>query len=45
MKVQDAELEEERRELINYFNSRLIEALLKCIRNALELLKRRVFQG
>ncbi|XP_047128116.1 dynein axonemal heavy chain 8 isoform X1 [Hydra vulgaris] len=38
------ENEEERSELINIFNNKLIDALLRCIRNSLDVLKRR-FQG
>lgn len=45
MKAQDAEIEEETIELVNTINNRLVDALLKCIRNSLDLLKRRLYQG
>eukprot|EP00111_Clytia_hemisphaerica_P005698 TCONS_00016530-protein len=45
MKIQDAELEEEGQELINFFSHKMVDALLKCVRNSLDMLKRRVFQG
>ena len=45
MKVQDAELEEESFELVTTINNRMVDALLKCIRNSLDLLRKRLFQG
>jgi len=45
MKIQDGELEEESHELVNYFSHKMVDALLKCVRNSLDMLKRRVFQG
>ena len=45
MKNQDLEFDEESLELINFFNNKLVDALLRCIRNSLDMLKRRVFQG
>lgn len=45
MAAQDAELEEESHELVNTFGNKMVDALLKCVRNSLDLLKRRVFQG
>ncbi len=37
------ELEEEAQELVVHFNHRLVDRLLKCIRNTLDFIKRRVF--
>ena len=39
----NAELEEEARELIMFFNHKLVDALLKCIRHSLDSVKKRVF--
>ena len=37
------DLEEETKELANYFNNKLVDSLLRCIRNSLDAIKRRVF--
>eukprot|EP00112_Aurelia_sp_Birch-Aquarium-sp1_P005844 Seg1660.5 transcript_id=Seg1660.5/GoldUCD/mRNA.D3Y31 product="Dynein heavy chain 8 axonemal" protein_id=Seg1660.5/GoldUCD/D3Y31 len=37
------DLEEEANELVNFFNHKLVDSLLRCIRNSIDLIKRRVF--
>ena len=39
----DHEMKEEAQELAIHFNNRLVDSLLRCIRNSLDAIKRRVF--
>ena len=41
----ERDLEEEAQELAAHFNSRFIDSLLRCIRNSLDAIKRRVFSA
>ena len=41
--LRENDLEEEANELVNYFNHKLVDSLLRCIRNSIDLIKRRVF--
>ena len=37
------ELEEEAEELVTHFNNKFVDSLLRCIRNTLDCIKRKVF--